>query len=201
LSFFAGEICLLGAFGVEDDIRARLHPSLFECVCVTLLLMRAFQMIRQTGAFCLIGLFFFMSLISAAHSKETLTGPVVATVERIIDGDTIEVVAHIWLGQKVRTAVRIAGIDAPEMRGRCAGERELAMAATDYLKPLEGAHISLHHVTTGKFAGRILADVRHDGFGDVGQALLREGMARPYSARTRIDWCEGLIVTGEPSSD
>ena len=44
-------------------------------------------------------------------------GPVAATVERVIDGDTIEVKAQIWIDQELRVAVRLAGVDAPERPG------------------------------------------------------------------------------------
>ena len=56
--------------------------------------------------------------------SEGLEGPVKATVERVIDGDTIEVRAFIWLGQSLLIRVRIDGVDAPELEARCSQERE-----------------------------------------------------------------------------
>src|SRR5689334_14624422 len=66
-------------------------------------------------------------------SSESLEGPVAAKVERVIDGDTIQVEAAIWLGQSITVRVRIDGIDAPEPEARCEQERHLAMLARDYL--------------------------------------------------------------------
>src|SRR5690606_10793304 len=65
-----------------------------------------------------------------------LAGPVPAEVLRVVDGDTIEVRAHVWLGHEVTTLVRIAGIDTPELRGKCAAERTAARRAADGLAAL-----------------------------------------------------------------
>lgn len=66
-------------------------------------------------------------------ADEALVGPVSAVVERVVDGDTVDVRAHIWLGQTLTVRVRIDGVDAPETRSDCADERRLAAAARDYL--------------------------------------------------------------------
>jgi micrococcal nuclease len=52
-----------------------------------------------------------------------------ATVLRVLDGDTFEARATVWPDLEVTVAVRIAGIDAPELQSHCARERELAGAA------------------------------------------------------------------------
>ncbi len=69
-----------------------------------------------------------------AGAQNRLAGPVPAQVLSVIDGDTIEVRAVIWLGQVLSTRVRLAGIDAPELRGKCARERALAVRARAYLR-------------------------------------------------------------------
>jgi endonuclease YncB( thermonuclease family) len=43
-----------------------------------------------------------------------------ADVIRILDGDTFEARARVWPGLDITTKVRLRGIDAPEMRARCA---------------------------------------------------------------------------------
>src|SRR3954454_8376143 len=55
-----------------------------------------------------------------------IDGPISAELLRVIDGDTIEVRARIWLDLDLTTRVRLAGIDAPELNGGCAEERRLA---------------------------------------------------------------------------
>ena len=56
------------------------------------------------------------------RATDGISGPVMAQVLRVIDGDTIAVRAQIWIGQSVETRVRIVGVDTPELRGRCALE-------------------------------------------------------------------------------
>ena len=49
-------------------------------------------------------------------SGETLPGPIPAEVLKVVDGDTLEVEARIWLGQGVQVSVRLRGVDTPELR-------------------------------------------------------------------------------------
>jgi len=120
---------------------------------------------------------------------EALEGPVSATVNRVIDGDTIEVRAAIWLGQTLTIRVRIDGVDAPELEARCAEERRLALAARDFLaRRLEGAAVKLTQVEYDKYGGRVRADVA-DAKGDIAAALLMSGHARAYHGERRVPWC------------
>ncbi len=101
--------------------------------------------------------------LSEAGAQDRLAGPVPAEVLSVIDGDTIEVRAVVWLGQVVSTRVRLAGIDAPELRAKCARERALAERARAYLLArLEGgdrSRVRLRDIRYGKYAGRVLARV------------------------------------------
>ena len=136
-----------------------------------------------------------------AGAQDRLAGPVPAQVLSVIDGDTIEVRAVIWLGQVVRTRVRLAGIDAPELRGKCARERALAERARAYLLARVGgedrAWVRLRDIRYGKYAGRVLARVETAGGEDLGRGLMAAGLARPYAGRARVSWCE---EAGAPSS-
>ncbi len=136
-----------------------------------------------------------------AGAQDRLAGPVPAEVLSVIDGDTLEVRAVIWLGQVVSTRVRLAGIDAPELRGKCAREQALAERARAYLLArLEGgdrARVRLRDIRYGKYAGRVLARVETAGGEDLGRGLMAAGLARPYAGRARTSWCE---EAGAPSS-
>ena len=128
--------------------------------------------------------------ISERLAAEALEGPVPAIVERVIDGDTIEVRASVWLGQTLTVRVRIDGVDAPELEARCAEERAQALAARDFLKRrVEGQAVKLTRVVYDKYGGRVRAAV-HDRNGDVATALLAAGLARPYHGERRKSWCE-----------
>ncbi len=120
---------------------------------------------------------------------EALEGPVAAKVERVIDGDTIEVKAAIWLGQTLNVRVRIDGVDAPEMQARCPEEKRLALAARAFLaRRLDGASVKLTGVVYDKYGGRVRAKVT-DSRGDIATALLASGLARPYHGERRETWC------------
>ncbi len=139
---------------------------------------------------------------------ERLSGPLPAWVVSVIDGDTLEVRVHIWLGQDLNIRVRLAGIDAPELKGKCDREKDLARRARAYLlarldpadsgvgaKAGAGAgagagEIRLREVRYGKFAGRVLARVETLDGTDLGQDLIAAGLARPYDGRRRASWCE-----------
>lgn len=117
-------------------------------------------------------------------------GPVSAEVVHVVDGDTFEAKAAIWLGQSVDVRVRIAGADAPELHARCDAERTMALAAKDWLaRRIEGRDVRLSALRYDKYGGRVDATVR-DGAGDVGEALIRAGLARPYHGGRRGGWCE-----------
>jgi endonuclease YncB( thermonuclease family) len=105
----------------------------------------------------------------AACAAETLSGPFAAAVEEVVDGDTLRARVSIWLGQELRVLVRIRGIDAPEMRGRCDREKERARDATAALRRLvaPGA-VVLTQVEGDKYFGRVLADVATPDAADVG---------------------------------
>ncbi|HVP84451.1 MAG TPA: thermonuclease family protein [Rhizomicrobium sp.] len=88
-------------------------------------------------------------------------GPVSAEVIHVVDGDTFEAKATIWLGQSIDVRVRIAGVDAPELHARCNAELTLALAARDWLvRRIEGKNVRLSAVRYDKYGGRVDATVR-----------------------------------------
>ena len=125
----------------------------------------------------------------ATDFQRDFPGPVSAHVVRVIDGDTFEASADIWLGQQISVRVRIAGIDAPELRARCDAERMRAEAARDYLsKRIAGGAVKLSAVRYDKYGGRVDAAIS-DMRGDVGEAMVRAGLARLYDGGHRDGWC------------
>ena len=140
----------------------------------------------------LVGCGFAVALFVAAPSAaaETLSGPYIATVERVIDGDTLAVRVPVWLGQELRVLVRVRGIDAPERRSRCAAERRLAGRAKAYLRAMvSGGPVRLTRIAGGKYFGRVLADVTTAEGNDVAPRLLSRKLVRPYRGKARTGWC------------
>lgn len=128
-----------------------------------------------------------------ACATEQPTPPMVidanADVIKVYDGDTITVDAHPWPGISIRTGVRVRGIDTPEIRGKCEGEKAAARVARDRMAKLAGAAVRLENVGKGKYAGRVVADVITAAGDNAGQVLINEGLARPYDGGKRQGWC------------
>ena len=123
-------------------------------------------------------------------ASAAFNGPVQADVVRVIDGDTFEAAARIWLGEAIDIHVRIEGIDAPELHAHCTDERRRAEAARDYLASRIGdGEVELSAVRYDKFGGRVRAVVRDAG-GDVAAAMIAKGFARPYHGERRRSWCD-----------
>jgi len=135
-----------------------------------------------------------------AQAGETIPGPVLATVLRIVDGDTIEVRARIWLGHTIDVMVRLDGVDTPEYRGRCEREKELAHQAAEFVRQIvadSGQRVVLENIRFGKYSRRVIARVTCPGGGDLGSRLLRSGLAHAYSGRgARPGWC-GIWGAGQ----
>ena len=101
------------------------------------------------------------------------TKPFVAPVTsgkciKVYDGDTITVATRLQFDRNVnkaladtvfRFAVRLAGIDCPEIKGKTVTEKARALVARDELKKkILDKRVILKNVTTEKY-GRLLADV------------------------------------------
>lgn len=126
----------------------------------------------------------------AASAAERLTGPVPARVVDVVDGDTLTVFAHIWLGQEVQIRVRLVGADAPEMHGACIPERDAAQRARAALARLTApGRVTLEDIRPDKYGGRVLARVRAADGRDLSDELLNSGLAVPYSGGKRVNWC------------
>mgnify|MGYP000418649750 FL=1 len=104
-------------------------------------------------------------------------------VERVIDGDTVE------LSQAVNglTRVRIAGIDTPETsRAQCKRERDRGFEAKGYAAALlEGQVVVVTPSPAKDRYGRLLARLEVSGR-DYGQTMI----ARGYAVRWTKEWAK-----------
>ncbi|MBR0681943.1 thermonuclease family protein [Roseomonas eburnea] len=99
---------------------------------------------------------------------------------RVIDGDTVSVRGE---------AVRIVGLDAPEIHGRCPAESRLARQAQARLAELLAGGATITRRGRDRY-GRGLAIVQDAEGRDVAQVMISEGLARPYDGRgRRAGWC------------
>jgi endonuclease YncB( thermonuclease family) len=109
---------------------------------------------------------------------------------RVIDGDTVEVRALVWIDHQVTARVRLRGIDAPERDGRCPDEARRAAGAAEALaRLLDDGPLFLTDLGRDKFGGRVLGRLVLGTGRDAGEELLAAGHARPYGGGRRDRRC------------
>ena len=118
----------------------------------------------------------------------------VVEINRVLDGDTIDVTIDLGFDLFKKERVRIAGVDTPEKRTRDLEEKELGIDATNWLKAkLEGAISGDDDLVirtelvggVGKY-GRLLGWC-YIGDGDVSlnEKMIAEGYAWAYDGGTK----------------
>lgn len=123
-----------------------------------------------------------------AHSQDTVS---VSRVISVYDGDTFRVdideLSDI-VGKNI--AIRILGIDTPEIRGQCEKEKQLAIKARDFTRYYlnNASNIQLSNLKRDKYF-RLLADVYIDGE-SLAAALLVNNLAVRYSGNKKSNWCK-----------
>ncbi|WP_162913162.1 thermonuclease family protein [Rhodospirillaceae bacterium SYSU D60014] len=137
-------------------------------------------MIRLALLFC---------LLAGPALAQSLTVP--AEVTRIVDADTLDVLATPWPGMTIAARVRLLDVNAPETyRPQCEAERDLARLATAFVRSRIGDRVWLADVQPERDSfGRVLARVVTSE-GDLGNALLNAGLARPERRGYEEGWCD-----------
>jgi endonuclease YncB( thermonuclease family) len=128
--------------------------------------------------------------ITLAADATNYGNAMVSEVTSIYDADTFRANINGWppvVGE--RMPIRVNGVDAPEIRGKCEAEKLAAREAKQFtVAMLRGAKkIELRNLQRGKYF-RLLADVYVDGK-SLTTALIEAGHARPYHGGTREGWC------------
>ena len=111
-----------------------------------------------------------------------------AILERVIDGDTIDVTLDLGFNVFLKKQrCRLAGIDTPESRTRALAEKKLGLEAKARLTELCGERLKIKSLGRGKF-GRILAIPYTNDNEDICQILIQEGHAVEYwgGKKTRV---------------
>lgn len=125
----------------------------------------------------------------------------VSSLEKVVDGDTIDVTLDLGFDVCTRQRVRLLGIDTPESRTSDKEEKKFGLLSKKKLKEWclkavasekDDIEIELHcpeRDSRGKF-GRILAEVwvLEDGvWTNVNKWLCDEGYAVPYTGQNKKD--------------
>ena len=133
--------------------------------------------------------FFFLNslLISSTFAYEDVK---ISKVISIYDGDTLRVNIDSFpdiVGKNIR--IRIKGIDAPEIKGKCQTEIDLAIMARDYLRNAinQSSQIELRNIERGKYF-RIVGELYIDGE-NISNNLIKRKLAYYYNGRKKRSWC------------
>ena len=118
----------------------------------------------------------------------------VVEINRVLDGDTIDVTIDLGFDLFKKERVRVAGVDTPEKRTRDLEEKALGIDATNWLKEkLEGALAGDDDLVirtelvggVGKY-GRLLGWLYlGDGNVSLNEAMIEEGYAWAYDGGTK----------------
>jgi len=111
-------------------------------------------------------------------------------VERVVDGDTIDVVLDLGFDIRYKSRVRLYGIDTPESRTRDLDEKARGLLAKDFLKmSIEGGDKVVIRTelkdSRGKF-GRVLGSVIVDDI-DINQYMIENHHAVKYFGQSKDD--------------
>ena len=107
-------------------------------------------------------------------------------VIKIYDGDTITIAAKLPYPKSpvYRIAVRLNGIDTPEIKGQTQKEKDLAKKIRDTLQTkLMNKIVQLKNTSSEKY-GRLLADVYLDGV-CINTWMIEQGFAVRYDGGTK----------------
>tara|TARA_Y100001938_G_scaffold148370_1_gene231873 strand:+ start:215 stop:607 length:393 start_codon:yes stop_codon:yes gene_type:complete len=108
-----------------------------------------------------------------------------ASLERVIDGDTIDVTLDLGFNVLLhKQRVRLAGIDTPESRTRNLKEKALGLKAKERLQELCNYNMKIKSLGKGKYGRIIGIPYNADGI-DICKLLIKEGHAVEYWGGTK----------------
>jgi micrococcal nuclease len=115
------------------------------------------------------------------ESLDVPYGPYRAVIERVVDGDTVHVVASLGLDEYAYRMIRIKGAFAPELFSGLPEERERGKAARTFLDGLLPVGTKCRLTTERDITtfGRYVASIELADGRDVAIALIEAGHATP----------------------
>jgi micrococcal nuclease len=138
----------------------------------------------------------YLAFLLLAVSLTTQAAPQYGTVTvskviSVYDGDTFRVNIDSLppiVGKNI--AIRVNGVDTPEIRGKCQYEKNLALEARDFVrgKLANAKEIKLTNLQRGKYF-RVVANVLVDGV-SLEQELLDNELAYRYDGGKKLSWCK-----------
>jgi|TARA_X000001316_G_C908227_1_gene24283 micrococcal nuclease len=112
------------------------------------------------------------------------------TVDRVVDGDTIDVVLDLGFDIMFKSRVRLYGIDTPESRTRDKDEKVRGKMAGSFLKRAvkNGTKVVIQTKlkdSRGKY-GRVLGNVIVDGL-NINETMVKNYLAVAYFGQSKDD--------------
>jgi micrococcal nuclease len=112
-----------------------------------------------------------------------------AAVDRVVDGDTIDVTLDLGFDIQMKGRVRFHGVNAPESRTRDAVEKQAGLAAKryveDWVNGLEGSIIIQTSLDDRGKYGRILGRILNNEGECLNDEMVSLGHATPYDGGKR----------------
>jgi len=124
----------------------------------------------------------------------------VKSIDRIVDGDTIDISIDLGFDLTKKERVRLAGIDTPEKRTKNQKEKEMGYQATEFLEMhlMEATKLTVRTEKDGKF-GRMLGWLykTDEDTMSINQIMIDKGYAWAYDGGTKVRNLEDLMAKRE----
>lgn len=124
----------------------------------------------------------------------------VKSIDRIVDGDTIDISIDLGFDLTKKERVRLAGIDTPEKRTKNQKEKEMGYQATEFLEMhlMEATKLTVKTEKDGKF-GRMLGWLykTDEDTTSINQIMIDKGYAWAYDGGTKVRNLEDLMAKRE----
>ena len=124
----------------------------------------------------------------------------VKSIDRIVDGDTIDISIDLGFDLTKKERVRLAGIDTPEKRTKNQTETERGYQATEFLEMhlMEATKLTVRTEKDGKF-GRMLGWLykTDEDTMSINQIMIDKGYAWAYDGGTKVRNLEDLMAKRE----
>jgi len=126
----------------------------------------------------------------------------VKSIDRVVDGDTIDISIDLGFDLTKKERVRLAGIDTPEKRTKNPKEKEMGYQATEFLEMhlMEATKLTVRTEKDGKF-GRMLGwlyKTDKDTM-SINQIMIDKGYAWAYDGGTKVRNLEDLMTKRDKS--
>ena len=106
-----------------------------------------------------------------------------ARVDKVVDGDTIDLTIDLGFDTYTKQRVRLFGVDCPETRTRNTEEKKAGLKAKDFVwRTIDGKDVTVTTNEKGKF-GRYLATIIYEDDTveiNINKALIELGLAVEY---------------------